>query len=296
VRILITGASGFVGSHLGVRLTGEHEVLGLVFRSKKLLPFSHRQVDLTSGKPVRLLIESFKPNVIVHCAACSKIVECEDHPDLAADLNIEATTGLVREAERLHAKVIFLSTDQVFSGDKGGYRESDATGPLGRYGLTKLEGEQIVLRSSARALVIRSNSVVGRSFGFGESFSDMVVRRLGSGQSIVLFEDQYRSPIHIRSMVEILHAACVTELSGLLHAGGPKRMSRLQIGYALARSCGLSPDLIEPGSYRNHPRANIMTHDTSYDTSRLRQILSLIKQRSLDEEFLQDVHEAGVRA
>jgi dTDP-4-dehydrorhamnose reductase len=197
---------------------------------------------------------------------------------------------LIRWAETLHAKLIFLSSDQVFSGAKGGYRESDTPDPVSVYGRTKLEAEGRVLTSAARTLVIRCNSVVGPSIGWGESFTDFVLHRLRAGRSIELFEDQYRSPIHIRSLLDVLEAACVLEFSGLVHVGGPRRHSRLDVGYAVARAYGLSSDSIEVTRFREHPQAAAMTADNSYDISRLKQLMPFLRLRRLDDDLLADAN------
>jgi dTDP-4-dehydrorhamnose reductase len=291
VRILITGASGFVGSHLGRRLSGRHEVLGVVCRSVRAPKFRSVRLDLTDEPSVAEAVRGFAPQVIVHAAAMSRVLDCEDRPDEAAAVNVKATARLMRWAERLHSKFIFISSDQVFSGRKGGRRESDTPDPVNCYGRTKLEAEQHVLSSSARTLVVRSNSVVGPSHGWGESFTDRVAATLRRGESVVLFEDQYRSPIHIRSLLDVLEAACAQDLSGLLHVGGLARLSRLNTGYALARSYRLNPELIIPGSYLSHPRADIMTADTSFDISRLMQVVPALRLRSLDDEFADDARE-----
>jgi dTDP-4-dehydrorhamnose reductase len=295
VRILITGASGFIGSHLGKRLAERHDVLGIVFRAARTPSFRCVSTDLTDERAVAETLRNFAPQVIVHAAAMSRVIECEDRPDDATAINVTATARLVRWAERLDAKLVFISSDQVFSGRKGGRRESDVPDPVSRYGRTKLEAERYVLASSARSLVVRANSVVGPSLGWGESFTDMVMAKLRRGESVVLFEDQFRSPIHIRSMTDVLEAACVHDLSGLVHAGGLARLSRLDAGYALARAYALNPDRISPGSYRSHPRANIMTADTSYDVSRLLQVVPALRLRPLDDEFAADAGHAESR-
>jgi hypothetical protein len=89
-------------------------------------------------------------------------------------------------------------------------------------------------------------------------------------------------------MLDVIESACVNDLSGLLHVGGPARLSRLDTGYALARAYGLSPDAVRPGSYLSHPRASIMTADTSFDISRLLQMVPALRLKSLDEEFAED--------
>jgi dTDP-4-dehydrorhamnose reductase len=288
VRILITGASGFVGSHLGKYLARDHHVLGVVFRDERRLPFPFRSVDLTADKAVAALLSEFKPQVIVHAAAMSKVLDCEDRPEAAFEMNVGVTERIARGALQYHAKLIFLSSDQVFSGAVGGYRESHTPDPVNIYGRSKFEAEQAVLASRATSLIVRSNSIVGPSLGWGESFTDMVLRKLRSGEPLTLFDDQYRSPIHIRAMVRLLEAACVLEFSGLLHAGGPRRENRLATGYAVARAYGLSADPIQAASYKTHPRAGAMTADNSFDVSRLKQLMPFLEFRSLDDELFED--------
>lgn len=265
--------------------------MGTAFHNRTPPPFPHEIVDLTDDLSVSSLMKSFAPNVIVHSAAMSKVAECEDHPEAARNLNVAATARLVRWAQRLSAKFIFLSSDQVFDGLKGGYRESDAPHPISEYGLTKLEAEHLIFTSETKSLVVRSNNIVGKSIGWGECFTDWVVKRMRSGQSVPLFRDQYRSPIHIRALEDLLVEACLSDITGLIHAGGPRRMSRLDIGYAVCRAYGFSPELIADESYRSHSHQNVMTPDTSYDISHLRQIVPQLIQKNLDEEFILDAAE-----
>lgn len=265
-------------------------MLGVVFRTLTRLPFRFECADLTAAPAVAALLQSFRPQVIVHAAAMSRVLDCEDHPDEAEAVNVAATENLVHWAETLHARFIFLSSDQVFSGSKGAYRESHAPDPVNVYGRTKLEAERLVLASAAPLTIIRSNSVVGPTLGWGESFTDMVLKKLRAGDKVTLFQDQYRSPIHIRSMVQVLNAACVLEFSGLLHVGGGRRMNRLDTGFAVARAYGLPSDSIESASFKAHPRAEVLTADNSYDISRLKQLMPFLKLRSLDDELAEDAH------
>jgi dTDP-4-dehydrorhamnose reductase len=292
VRILITGATGFAGAHLGVHLAQRYDVLGIGFSARRLPSFPCERADLTNVAAIAAILTAFRPEAIVHLAALSRVIGCEDHPERASEVNVSATARLVVWAAKLRAKFVFVSTDQVFSGRRGCYRESDAPGPVSVYGRTKLEAEQLVLNSEARTLIVRSNSIVGAACGFGESFSDRVLNALRRGETADLFQDQYRSPIHIRQFVQILEAACTMEFSGLVHVGGRKRMSRLDTGYAVARAYGLSADAIHPVSYLNHPRASIMTADTCYDITRLKRWLPSLSFPALDDDFFADAHDS----
>jgi dTDP-4-dehydrorhamnose reductase len=215
MRILITGASGFIGSHLGKALAADHEVLGTVFRSRTPLPFPFRVTDLTDERAGADLMRDFGPQVIVHAAALSGVLACEQDPDTARKINIETTGRLTRWAERVHARLILLSSDQVFSGSRGLYIESDHPHPINVYGRTKLEAERLVLANASGNLVVRCNSVIGPANGRGDSFSDWILRHLSQGDKVSLFDDQYRSPIHIRQMVRLLQFVCLNPTSGI---------------------------------------------------------------------------------
>ncbi len=294
MRVLISGASGFIGSQLGQRMARDHEILGITFRSSRPLPFPAQPVDLTEERTVAFVVREFRPDVIVHSAALSRVLTCQKDAALAEAVNVGATGRLARWAERMHAKMIFLSSDQVFSGDKGLYIESDAPNPINVYGATKLSAERMVLETSSANLVIRSNSVVGPAQGRGESFSDWVLKRLQSGMRVPLFHDQYRSPLHVRTMLDVLVSACIHDVTGLIHVGGPKRMSRTDLGYAVTRAYGLSPDLIDVTELSSHPDAAIMPRDTSYRIAHLKQVMPYIKFESLEDEFLKDARQAEV--
>lgn len=296
MRILITGASGFIGSHLGKAVSSEHDVLGLICRSRAPLSFPHQAADLTQDRPIADILREFRPEVVVHAAAHSRVLASEQDPQGAHEINVKATGRLARWAGRLQARLIFLSSDQVFSGRKGVYIESDTPDPINHYGRTKLEAEKLVLTASSGNLVVRSNTVVGPTHGRGQSFSEWILDHLQRGEKIALYYDQFRSPIHIRTMVRLLEFACLNPLSGILHAGGPQRISRADMGFALSRCYGLSADPIEVTSVATHPHAQIMTRDTSYNILRLRQMIPLLKLRSLEEEFAEEVRQAEVKA
>ncbi|MBU0508426.1 SDR family oxidoreductase [bacterium] len=288
MRVVVTGASGFVGSRVAQHLIARHEILGVVHTARGGFPFPCERADLTLDEPTGTLFREWKPEVIVHAAAMSRVIECERNPARARAANVEATARLIRLAERLHAKLIFISSDQVFSGKRGGYRESDNPDPIGEYGRTKLEAEREVLNSAARHLVLRSNSVVGPSMGWGESFSTRILDTIRRGEPLQLYGDQYRSPIHVRKLVQIIEHACISDMNGLLHIGGPKRMSRLDIGFTVLRAYGLSAEKVEPVSYLTHPDAAVMTRDTSYDISQLLQTIPDLRFDPLDDEFSRD--------
>ena len=107
-----------------------------------------------------------------------------------------------------------------------------------------------------------------------------------------LFRDQYRSPIHIRSLIEVFAGAIEKGLTGILHAGGRERQSRLETGTQLAAAYGFDQSFIHSISYRDHNHSDIMHGDGSFDISFLTQMLPGLRLRPLAEEFLTDAHQS----
>lgn len=292
MRVLVTGASGFVGSQISIRLQKSHDLLGLTHTSKKALPFNNHALDLTDFGRLSSALDAFRPEVILHMAALSQVIPCEDSPDLADRINTEATARIVTWAAKHSSRLIFTSTDQVFDGHRGNYREQDMPNPINRYGWSKYRAELAVLNASKANLIVRSNSVVGPSVGWGSSFTDRLIADLQSGKSVTLFHDQYRSPIHIRRMLDVLESCVNSGFSGILHAGGPEKQSRLETGTQLASAYGFDQSLVQSGSYLSHNRASIMHPDGSFDTTLLTVTFPCIAWRPLELEFRSDAKES----
>ena len=288
MRVLITGASGFIGSQAGIRLMKAHELLGLSYTSTKPLPFESLPVDITNTERLHRVLSDFCPEVILHTAALSQVIPCENSPEVADRVNSTATEKIAAWAADKASRLIFISTDQVFDGHDGNYCEQDEPHPVNHYGWTKFRAEQAVQRASSNNLIVRSNSVVGPSAGWGSSFTDRLIESFEAGKTVNLFDDQFRSPIHIRRMVDVLESCVNSELSGFLHAGGVERQSRLETGTVLAKAYGFNLSLIQPGSYLLHNRADIMHPDGSFDTALLKVTFPCIAWRPLELEFRDD--------
>ncbi|MEX0741388.1 MAG: sugar nucleotide-binding protein, partial [Phycisphaeraceae bacterium] len=131
MRVLLTGASGQLGGYL---------LRELQERGEQVFAWSGRQdVDLTDGAAVRQAFERVHPGVVLHTAAMSKPSDCYAHPDQAQRVNVVATERLTELADAAGARMIFTSTDLVFDGEQGMYREEDPPNPLCVYGRTKVE-------------------------------------------------------------------------------------------------------------------------------------------------------------
>ncbi len=288
MRVLVTGATGFIGAHLGMILAKRHDVLGVACTSQHLPDFPVSRTDLTEPDASRKLLQSFPPDIVIHCAAMSRVMECEAHPVKAEEINVHAPRELALQAAARGARLLFFSSDMVFSGERGYYTEQSPPSPQNVYGWTKLRAEAAVLEANAQNIVVRLNLVVGKGRGFGTSFTERILDEINRRGKASLFTDQFRSPIHVRSVV--LAATLLTErdISGILHLGGSQRLSRAELGRALCRAAGIEEVKIEEVSYLSHPQASLLPRDTSFGVGRREMEMPELEVRPVETELAAD--------
>jgi dTDP-4-dehydrorhamnose reductase len=242
----ITGAGGLIGSHLAAaqNLASGWKVVGL----------TRADLDLTDAAAVTRRFRAESPALVIHCAANSSSVECEQSPALAQLQNVEVTARLAGLCADV--QFIFLSTDLVFDGRKGNYTETDPVNPLGVYAETKVAAEQIVL-ANPRHTVVRTSLNGGTSPKGTRSFDEVARNAWQAGQSLRLFTDEFRSPLDASVTARALWDLALANATGLYHVAGAERLSRWALGQLLAaRWPELNPGL-EPASlaeYHGAPR------------------------------------------
>jgi dTDP-4-dehydrorhamnose reductase len=218
----------------------------------------------------------------VHAAVLSRAEDCETRPEEAERVNARLP-GLMAEACRERSlRLVALSTDLVFAGDRPFRSESDPPGPLSRYGRTKLAGEQAVLQACPQAAVVRVALVLGRGHGPRATSSESVARALRAGRPQKLFSDEYRTPIDPESVASALARLVEGAGAGLFHLGGPERISRHELGLRVAHAFGLSPGGIVAAVQAEHQGPDTRAPDVSLDSSRARRELGF-EPRALDE-------------
>ncbi len=237
----ITGAGGLIGGYLArtaPRWSPKWDIL----------PLTRSIVDLTDEQAVRSLWRSRTPGLVVHCAALSRTADCERDPALAHRVNVQATSVLAALAADI--PFVYFSSDQVFDGTKSWYVETDALNPVNVYGRTKAEAERIVGKNP-RHTIVRVALTAGRSPTEDRSFVEDMRRTVGR-QHLTLFTDEYRTPIPAGAVARAIWELVGRDIPGLYNLGGTERLSRLEIGEALARWYPEFENRIEPGSVMNY--------------------------------------------
>jgi len=261
-KVSIIGASGFIGSrllrHLAEVGRGRVEVTGTGFtRAGGGLA----RLDVTDrGALAAHLEQAF--DLVVLLAGTKDVARCEREPAWAEALNAEPVEEVLRlvRARGLGTRVVFLSSDHVFAGDRGQYRDDDPTEPCTVYGRTKALGEQAVLAAPGPHTVVRSAAVLGR----GAVFLEWLLQRLRSPGEVPLYTDVFNTPTPLGLLVELLGELLLAPEPGdrrIVHLVGDRRLSRWETGVLVAGLVGgVQATLV---GARHVPGADLLQHDLS---------------------------------
>jgi dTDP-4-dehydrorhamnose reductase len=239
-------------------------------RTGTLLGVPLHPVDLTDRDTLSDAFRAARPDVVVHTAALTTIAGCFRSPLAARAVNVEGSAALAELAAAAKARLLLLSTDLVFDGERGWYREQDAPSPLSIYGQSKVAAEAEVLAVPGSA-VARVSLLFGPSIG-GRSFFDEQVAALRGGTACTLFEDEWRTPLGVHTAARAVLDLARSDFVGVVHVGGPERLSRLEMGRRLAAFLRCDPEVIVPAKRSTVASPEPRPRDTSLDSTRWREL------------------------
>ncbi|HUR24789.1 MAG TPA: dTDP-4-dehydrorhamnose reductase [Candidatus Thermoplasmatota archaeon] len=259
MRILLTGGSGQVG----------RAFLGLAPRHEVVAP-GHGDLPIEDPSACERVVAQVKPDWIVHPAAMTDVDGCERDPARAHAINALGAENLAKAAARHGCRMALISTDYVFDGSKGHYKESDPTNPLSHYGRSKLEGERLVLAALPAAVVARTSVVFGPH---KNNFVLWVRRSLRSGTPVKVAHDQWVTPTCADDVAGQVLALVEAGESGLWHTAGSERMTRLEMAHRIAEHDGLDPGPIQSISTADLTWLAARPRDSSLDTGKVARLV-----------------------
>jgi dTDP-4-dehydrorhamnose reductase len=210
MKIMITGVKGQLGADSAIVLSKTHEVLRVDID----------EVDITKFQDVEVLVQQFAPNIIINCAAFTRVDDCETEKESAWKVNVTGAENLARCVRKYGGRLIHISTDYVFDGRKNlpePYVETDETGPISYYGKTKLEGEKAVMRTTDQHLIIRTAWLYGIN---GNNFLKTMLKLSfrSTDNKIKVVNDQFGSPTWSFRLALQIERLIQTDYRGIFHA------------------------------------------------------------------------------
>ena len=195
MRILVTRASGLLGLNLALEAAKQHTVFGTVNSHPiKTKAFEVLRANLLDPGALDRVLTYANPDWVIHCAALANLEACEANPALAKELNTDLPEKLATIVARGGARLLHVSTDAVFDGQRGNYSEDDQPEPLSVYARTKYDGEQVVAGVNPEAIVARVN-LFGWSLSGKRSLAEFFYYNLAAGNQVMGFTDVYFCPL-----------------------------------------------------------------------------------------------------
>ena len=217
-------------------------------------------------------LDDLSPDLVVHTAGLTSVDRCETDRDLAHHANAVIARNIAEATAKRNIQLIHISTDHLFAGDRGFYREEDSLQPLNEYGRSKALAEAWVQSAHPKALVVRTNF-----FCWGhrhrQSLSDWLIYNLRAGKTLTLFDNVYFTPILADTLALAAHELMEKGALGIFNVCGPDRLSKYEFALQVSAQFGLPVDLIQRGQVSQANLVAPRPRDMSLDSSMARQVL-----------------------
>jgi len=271
LKIFVTGGSGLLGSKVAeIALEKGYDVYSGYHNHKpefgKAVKF-----NLLGGNNIVNVINDIKPDVIIHSAALTDVDRCEVEKSLAYRINVEGTRAVAESARKMNAFLVYVSTDYVFDGERGRYKEGDETNPVNHYGYTKLLGE----KHCQDFCIARTCVIYGARPASGKvNFALWLIDRLERGESVRVVTDQFITPTLNTNLARMILEVAERNLKGVFHLAGAARVSRFEFARKIARVFGLDESLIIPSRMDEINWTARRPRDSSLDVSKAAEYLN----------------------
>ncbi len=285
MRVLLTGGSGLLALNWACSVRHRFDVvLGTHRHRVDLAGTRSAALDLSSAGRFAVQLRELAPDVIVHTAGMTSVEQCEQSPRDAEHANTQLAQCVSLAARERGIKLVHISTDHLFAGDRPWWSEADEPHPLNVYARTKLRAEALVRETDPQALIVRTN-FFGWGHRYRQSFSDWIIESLRADRHITMFDDIFFTPILADDLALAAHEAVAHGASGVYHIVGEERISKYDFAHKVAARFGLPRERIAHGQIGKSGLSVPRPRDMSLDNTRVRGLLG--RRLGAVDEFLE---------
>lgn len=261
-KILIIGASGLLGSKIYEKFSKHYKLIGTYSKNKhdNIYHYGLTKKDLT-------IFKETKPDIVIHTAGMTKLDPCETNKEEAYKVNVEGTENIVKGCKLNNSKIIYLSTDFVFDGKKGDYKEEDETNPLSYYAKTKLKSEELIKNSGLDYIIPRVAVLYGAKQN--NKLVSWCIDQLKNKEYVTLIADHIRTPTLVDNVAEALNVLIQKNKQGTYHIAGSEKLSAFSMGVRIAEVFNFDKKYLKPITSHRFQQIAPRPRDSSLNIEKL---------------------------
>ena len=282
LKFLVTGSAGLIGQQLVKDLSESNQVFSSY--NESIPEFGeHIRMDLRDQTEISRVFNEKKPDIVIHLGAMTDVDHCERDKSSATEINAKSTEIIAKECSNQNSFLVYLSTDYVFDGSSGMYKETDTTNPIGHYGKSKLDGERSVENFSSEYCIARTSTPFGLH-SKKKSFPTWIIENLEQKNQINVLTDQITSPTYIPNLSQMLIEIAERKITGILHVSGASKMSRYDMACMIADKLDYDQSLLNPAIMSQMNWDAERPKNSSFDVSKAASILHQ-KPQTIEESI-----------
>jgi len=291
IKVIITGSNGLLGQsllNLLLKDTQKYEIFGFSRGGNRSgrEDFSYTSIDITDEIILKKNIKQIQPNFIINTAAMTQVDDCENQKKACDLLNVTVVKWLSEVSKEINTHVIHISTDFIFDGIKGFYKETDKPNPLSYYGVSKLNSEEVLIQSRINFTILRTILVYGKVFDMSRSNIVLWVKEmLSKGKEITIVDDQFRTPTYVEDLALACKISMDKRAKGIYHISSNELLSVFEIAQQIATVFHLDKSLIKAISTSTLNQTAPRPAKTGFDLSKTNKELGFYP-RSFKEDIV----------
>jgi dTDP-4-dehydrorhamnose reductase len=278
MRILVIGANGFLGLKIlqySKKYAKEDQFYGADIDTN-LIPdsFPRSKLDITNQSQIEVILDRVNPNLVILTAAMTDVDACEDFKDKAYAINSLGPKYIAEKLQNMGSKLIFISTDFIFDGNKSLYVETDTPNPISYYGLTKLKAEEFIIKSGVEYCICRTSVLFGWPYpGQRDNFFSWAYKKLKLNTSLSIVSTQFNSPTLCDDLAICLLKLRTQVNNEIFHTCGSERIDRYSFVKRIAENFQFNPSLVKKTD--SFPQKAIRPKDSSMDNAKIHEKIGI---------------------
>lgn len=276
-RIVFTGITGLLGGYFLKNRDLDYEIIGIGNRNLKKKSKSLFKIDITSKKVTLDFFRKIKPNIIIHAASIGNVDYCETHIGEARRVNVEGTRNIIDAAERVGAKLIFMSSNAIYDGIDCPYDEKSKPHPIDFYGKTKLAAENLIINSKVNYTILRFMTMYGWPQPGGRINPVIwIIDKLRKGETINVVDDVYNNHLWAGQGADVIWKIIKNNVkTKIYNLAGKNCISRFELALKVAKVFDLNSSLILPVNSSFFKNIAARPKNTCFNTSKIENELGI---------------------